>query len=225
MSGAVTAVIAGPVSRPSPARAGSLRCRLPRPRRPAASLARLLLALILLAMWEYLPSADLRFWMSGPVEIVARLWSWILDGSLWENVGATLLAMVAGLCDRHRGRHRARVAVRPDAAAASRAVALHHGAVRDAEDRTGAAVRHRVRHRPRIEGGAGRHHRVLPGAEQHAGRRAQCRSRPDARAGADGGDAVRGDRARCWCRRRCRGSSPACGSRSATPSPTRCWPS
>ena len=34
--------------------------------------------------------------MSGPVEIVARLWSWILDGSLWENLGATLLAMALG---------------------------------------------------------------------------------------------------------------------------------
>ena len=37
------------------------------------ALARLVLALILLAMWQYLPGADLRFWMSGPVEIVARL--------------------------------------------------------------------------------------------------------------------------------------------------------
>ena len=55
-----------------------------------------MLALILLAMWEYLPGADLRFWMSGPVEIVARLWSWLLDGSLWENVGATLSAMALG---------------------------------------------------------------------------------------------------------------------------------
>jgi NitT/TauT family transport system permease protein len=59
-------------------------------------LARLLLAVILLAAWEYQPSADVRFWMSGPVEIVARLCSWILDGSLWSNVGATLLAMALG---------------------------------------------------------------------------------------------------------------------------------
>ena len=60
------------------------------------SLARVILALIILGAWEYQPSADLRFWMSGPVEIVARLWTWILDGSLWENVGATLLAMSLG---------------------------------------------------------------------------------------------------------------------------------
>jgi NitT/TauT family transport system permease protein len=62
------------------------------------TLARLALALIILAMWEYLPNQNLRFWMSGPVEIIARLWSWILDGSLWDNVGATLLAMALGYC-------------------------------------------------------------------------------------------------------------------------------
>jgi NitT/TauT family transport system permease protein len=59
-------------------------------------LARLALVLVLLTMWQVLPTKALRFWMSGPVEIVARLWSWILDGSLWENLGATLLAMVVG---------------------------------------------------------------------------------------------------------------------------------
>ena len=34
--------------------------------------------------------------MSGPVQIVARLWTWILDGSLWDNLGATVLAMALG---------------------------------------------------------------------------------------------------------------------------------
>jgi NitT/TauT family transport system permease protein len=60
------------------------------------SLARLLLVSILLATWQYLPSKGLRFWMSGPVDIVVRLWEWVRDGSLWENLGATLLAMVLG---------------------------------------------------------------------------------------------------------------------------------
>ena len=60
------------------------------------TLARLVLALIVLAAWQFQPSADLRFWMSGPIEIVARLATWIVDGSLWENVGATLLAMALG---------------------------------------------------------------------------------------------------------------------------------
>ncbi len=59
-------------------------------------LARLLLVLIILTAWQVLPNKGLRFWMSGPVQIVARLWSWILDGSLWGNLGATLLAMALG---------------------------------------------------------------------------------------------------------------------------------
>lgn len=61
-------------------------------------LARLVLALIILAIWEYQPDANVRFWMSGPIEIVARLYTWILDGSLWGNVGATVLAMALGYC-------------------------------------------------------------------------------------------------------------------------------
>src|SRR5215510_5649923 len=60
------------------------------------TLARLILALFLLAAWQFQPSADLRFWMSGPVDIVARLGSWVVDGSLWDNVGATLTAMALG---------------------------------------------------------------------------------------------------------------------------------
>jgi NitT/TauT family transport system permease protein len=59
-------------------------------------LARLMLVLVLLTMWQVLPTKALRFWMSGPIEIIARLWSWVLDGSLWENLGATLLAMALG---------------------------------------------------------------------------------------------------------------------------------
>jgi NitT/TauT family transport system permease protein len=60
------------------------------------TIARLLLVLIILAAWEYQPSASLRFWMSGPVEIVSRLGRWLVDGSLWGNVGSTLLAMSLG---------------------------------------------------------------------------------------------------------------------------------
>ena len=50
----------------------------------------------LLAVWQFAPSPALRFWVSGPVDIVLRLWSWILDGSLWENLEATLAAMALG---------------------------------------------------------------------------------------------------------------------------------
>jgi NitT/TauT family transport system permease protein len=58
--------------------------------------ARIGLLLAFLAMWQFLPPASLRFWMSGPVQIVERLWSWIVDGSLWPNLFATLLAMALG---------------------------------------------------------------------------------------------------------------------------------
>ncbi len=58
--------------------------------------ARLVVAGGVLALWQFAPGKALRFWMSGPVDIVARLWSWILDGSIWEHLGATLTAMTLG---------------------------------------------------------------------------------------------------------------------------------
>lgn len=58
--------------------------------------ARLVVAGAVLAAWQFAPSKALRFWMSGPAEIVARLWRWILDGSLWEHLAATLTAMTLG---------------------------------------------------------------------------------------------------------------------------------
>ncbi len=57
---------------------------------------RVVVLAVLLAVWQFAPSPALRFWVSGPVDIVVRLWSWILDGSLWENLEATLAAMALG---------------------------------------------------------------------------------------------------------------------------------
>ena len=50
----------------------------------------------LLAFWQFVPGKALRFWMSGPLDIVTRLWTWVLDGSLWEHLGATVAAMTLG---------------------------------------------------------------------------------------------------------------------------------
>jgi NitT/TauT family transport system permease protein len=58
--------------------------------------ARLVLSLAFLAAWQFLPGKSLRFWMSGPWEIGTRLWSWLLDGSLWDHLGATVAAMAMG---------------------------------------------------------------------------------------------------------------------------------
>lgn len=93
MSGATPLTGAAGVTRaqvPQPNLAGFLSTPVGR------SLARLLLALMLLALWQYQPSDKLRFWMSGPLQIIGRLWTWLLDGSLWGNIGSTLLAMSLG---------------------------------------------------------------------------------------------------------------------------------
>jgi len=63
---------------------------------PGRIAARLVVIGGLMTLWQFAPGKTLRFWMSGPVDIVARLWSWILDGSLWEHLGATLTAMTLG---------------------------------------------------------------------------------------------------------------------------------
>jgi len=60
------------------------------------AVARAIILGVLLAVWQFVPSPALRFWVSGPVDIVVRLWSWILDGSLWDNLEATLAAMALG---------------------------------------------------------------------------------------------------------------------------------
>jgi NitT/TauT family transport system permease protein len=59
-------------------------------------LARLAVLVLLLALWQFAPSPALRFWVSGPIDIVARLYDWVLDGSLWDNLAATLTAMTLG---------------------------------------------------------------------------------------------------------------------------------
>src|SRR5208337_4273057 len=60
------------------------------------AVARVIVLAVLLTVWQVAPSPALRFWVSGPMDIVVRLWSWILDGSLWENLEATLAAMALG---------------------------------------------------------------------------------------------------------------------------------
>lgn len=63
---------------------------------PGRLAARLLAIGGLLALWQFAPGKTLRFWMSGPLEIGERLGTWIIDGSLWDNLGATLSAMSLG---------------------------------------------------------------------------------------------------------------------------------
>jgi NitT/TauT family transport system permease protein len=60
-------------------------------------LVRLAIFGALLALWQALSGTVLpTFWASSPKAVLQELWQWALDGSLWRNLEATLLAMIAG---------------------------------------------------------------------------------------------------------------------------------
>jgi NitT/TauT family transport system permease protein len=56
-------------------------------------LARIGILAILLAAWQYLPGPGMRFWASDPRAIVMALAGWIIDGTLWRQLFATLTVM------------------------------------------------------------------------------------------------------------------------------------
>jgi NitT/TauT family transport system permease protein len=59
--------------------------------------ARLAIAAVFLLAWEFAPvEKSTRFWLSSPSAVLGALWGWIVDGSLWWHVGATLHAMTLG---------------------------------------------------------------------------------------------------------------------------------
>jgi NitT/TauT family transport system permease protein len=59
--------------------------------------ARLVVVGAVLALWQFVPvSRGTKFWLSSPSQILATLWGWIADGSLWGHLGATLLVMALG---------------------------------------------------------------------------------------------------------------------------------
>ncbi len=50
-----------------------------------------------LAIWEYVPfGRGTRLWLSSPSLIFSTFWDWVIDGSIWVHLGATLLVMIAG---------------------------------------------------------------------------------------------------------------------------------
>lgn len=62
----------------------------------ARTVIRVLLFVIILAAWQYLPGPAGRFLISDPAAIGAVLFGWILDGTLLRNILATLEVMTAG---------------------------------------------------------------------------------------------------------------------------------
>lgn len=61
------------------------------------TLLRLVLVAGLLVLWEFAPaSKGTKFWLSSPSMILATLWEWIAEGSLWAHLGASLSVMIVG---------------------------------------------------------------------------------------------------------------------------------
>jgi len=64
---------------------------------PGLVVTRLLIFAVLLIVWELSSNTlVLHFWISSPSEISALLWRWIVDGSLWTHMLATLTSLAAG---------------------------------------------------------------------------------------------------------------------------------
>jgi NitT/TauT family transport system permease protein len=62
-----------------------------------AVIARIAIVAALLGAWEFAPvSRGIKFWLSSPSAILSTLWGWMVDGSLWAHLGATLSVMVTG---------------------------------------------------------------------------------------------------------------------------------
>ncbi len=58
---------------------------------------RLVIIAAMIAAWEFAPvSKQIKFWLSSPSQIVGTLWGWVIDGSLWNHLGATLSVMATG---------------------------------------------------------------------------------------------------------------------------------
>jgi NitT/TauT family transport system permease protein len=60
-------------------------------------IARIMLVAAIFGAWEFAPvSRGIKFWLSSPSAILSTLWGWMVDGSLWAHLGATLSVMVTG---------------------------------------------------------------------------------------------------------------------------------
>jgi NitT/TauT family transport system permease protein len=64
--------------------------------RAAPLIAQIAILVAILAAWQWLPGPKLVFWLSKPSLIFATLWEWVIDGSLWLHLAATLGVMTVG---------------------------------------------------------------------------------------------------------------------------------
>lgn len=63
---------------------------------PGLFAARIAVIAVIFGVWEYLPTASVRFWISSPSLIFDQAATWIVDGTLWVHLGATLTVMSIG---------------------------------------------------------------------------------------------------------------------------------
>jgi NitT/TauT family transport system permease protein len=60
-------------------------------------LVRLVLVVLLLCLWEFAPAGkQTKFWLSSPSLILGTLWQWVVEGSLWAHLAASLTVMSVG---------------------------------------------------------------------------------------------------------------------------------
>lgn len=66
-------------------------------RQGAAVLLRIVIVTALLALWEFAPASKAtKFWLSKPSLILTQLWDWVVEGSIWAHLGASLSVMSVG---------------------------------------------------------------------------------------------------------------------------------
>lgn len=63
---------------------------------PGLLVGRILVVLAIVAAWEHIPPASVKFWISGPSLVFERMISWMIDGTLWQHLGATLTVTGVG---------------------------------------------------------------------------------------------------------------------------------
>lgn len=57
---------------------------------------RLIILLLILGYWQFGTSPRMQFWSSTPLAIVSTLVDWVVDGTIWGHLAATLEAMSLG---------------------------------------------------------------------------------------------------------------------------------
>ena len=148
--------------------------------------------------------------LAAPTQIVGAIVNLTATGELQHHIAVSGTRIHRRLCPRERARaSRSGVGMAEQPRHQADDAALGLGALRDADDRAGAALHPVVRHRHLVQGDRGRDPGAVPGDHQHRGgaaadERPACRDAAQLRR--DAGSRFSGS---CRCPRRRRSCSPA----------------